>query len=318
MQIENARTAARVPSLDIEGLALTAHATQVRDFHDPEEVQRVYLPEVARLILELTGASRSVVLPGGGLVRYAERSPLFGTGMNTQPARFPHVDWTERSAPGLAAEIGVVGQAGRRPLRPVHVREARGLGVHARPEQRRALGIAHQSAAGQDHGARGAGQLQDQPCHLRQVDPLDLLRIVEVAHLGRVGRQRQALDVQRGRPRRGPGVLDLHDPRVVDQVVPPVVLGVEPRPPGHLAEIVDPGADHVSRRHRAGKRGRVAHGDLPSGMKARVRSSMLRLGRASGGASGGSTDVCAVHCTRSASVSHSFSTSSSSGCIAGT
>ena len=102
MQIENARTAARVPSLDIEGLALTAHATQVRDFHDPEEVQRVYLPEVARLILELTGASRSVVLPGGGLVRYAERSPLFGTGMNTQPARFPHVDWTERSAPGLA------------------------------------------------------------------------------------------------------------------------------------------------------------------------------------------------------------------------
>ncbi len=87
--------------MDREGLVLAGHKSAVRDFHDPEEVQGVYLAEIERLVQEITGAPRVVVVPGGGLVRFAERSPRFGTGMNTQPARFPHIDWTRNTAPGL-------------------------------------------------------------------------------------------------------------------------------------------------------------------------------------------------------------------------
>jgi hypothetical protein len=45
------------------------------------------------------------VLGGGGLVRYTDRSPYFRTGMNTQPARFPHVDFTPATSPGLADNV---------------------------------------------------------------------------------------------------------------------------------------------------------------------------------------------------------------------
>ena len=105
MPIHDARRFERPPSLDREGLTLCAHASAVQDFHDPDEVKRVYFAEIERLVLELTGAARVVMLPGGGFVRFAERSPRFGTGMNTQPARFPHIDFTRNTAPGLADSI---------------------------------------------------------------------------------------------------------------------------------------------------------------------------------------------------------------------
>ena len=101
MPILDARRFSQAPSLDREGLTLTRHRTAVTDFRDADEVNAVYLPEIERLVRELTGASSVVVLPGGGFVRYAERSEFFGTGMNTQPARFPHVDFTQNNAPGL-------------------------------------------------------------------------------------------------------------------------------------------------------------------------------------------------------------------------
>ena len=92
--IENARTWQQPPSLEREGMALISHPTAVSDFRDPDEVRRIYLPEIEELVRYVTKASRVVVLPGGGLVRYTERSPHFRTGVNTQPARFPHVDFT--------------------------------------------------------------------------------------------------------------------------------------------------------------------------------------------------------------------------------
>ena len=104
--VQDGRALAEQPSLMKDGFALVHHKTAVTSFHDREQVAGVYLEEIRRLILELTGAKRVEVMPGGGMVRYSERSPLYGTGMNTGPARFPHVDWTPRSAPGLVANDG--------------------------------------------------------------------------------------------------------------------------------------------------------------------------------------------------------------------
>ena len=105
VKISNARAMREPPSLDREGLTIARHVTAVRDFRDPEDVRRNYLPEIRRLIRELTGAHEVVVLGGGGLVRYTERSPLYKTGMNTQPARFPHIDFTPNTSPGLVDNV---------------------------------------------------------------------------------------------------------------------------------------------------------------------------------------------------------------------
>ncbi len=101
MTMHDARGWASVPTLEREGLCLVRQATRVCDFHDRDEVQAVYLEEVRRLVQALTGAARVFAVPGGGIVRFAENSPRFGTGMNTQPARFPHIDFTRNTAPGL-------------------------------------------------------------------------------------------------------------------------------------------------------------------------------------------------------------------------
>src|SRR5215469_16289021 len=105
MAIADARGWSEPPSLEREGIALVASPTRVQDFRDPDEVRRVYLPEVEATVLRATGAARVVVLGGGGLVRYTDRSPYFRTGMNTQPARFPHVDFTPATSPGLADNV---------------------------------------------------------------------------------------------------------------------------------------------------------------------------------------------------------------------
>jgi len=105
MKIYNARALRDPPSLDREGLTIAHHQTAVRDFRDPDDVRKHYLPEIKELIRDLTGADEVVVLGGGGLVRYTERSPLYRTGMNTQPARFPHVDFTPNTSPGLVDNV---------------------------------------------------------------------------------------------------------------------------------------------------------------------------------------------------------------------
>jgi hypothetical protein len=100
MPIRDARFAAPPPSLDREGFTLVPHRSAVSEFRDLETVQRVYLPEVQRLMLELTGAERILMTPGA-VLRFGERSKEFGSRVNTRPARFVHVDYTPQSAPGL-------------------------------------------------------------------------------------------------------------------------------------------------------------------------------------------------------------------------
>jgi len=98
MPIRDARAAA--PSLDREGFTLVPHRSGVADFRDTAVVQREYLPEIERLMLELTGAERILMTPGA-VLRFGERSKEYGTRVNTRPARFVHVDYTPVSAPGL-------------------------------------------------------------------------------------------------------------------------------------------------------------------------------------------------------------------------
>ena len=103
--ITNARALADAPTLEREGIAIASHRSAIRDFCDADEVRAKYPRELERLIVELTGAVRAKVLGGGGLVRYTERSPYYKTGMNTQPARFPHVDFTPNTSPGLSDNV---------------------------------------------------------------------------------------------------------------------------------------------------------------------------------------------------------------------
>jgi len=103
--ITDARQLRDAPTLEREGLTIADHASDIRDFRDTAEVRAKYPREIERLIVELTGAVRAKMLGGGGLVRYTERSPYYKTGMNTQPARFPHVDFTPNTSPGLSANV---------------------------------------------------------------------------------------------------------------------------------------------------------------------------------------------------------------------
>jgi hypothetical protein len=59
--IHNARANRDDFSLDKQGFELRPHETSVVDFYDREEVQRVYYPEVERLLKETTGAAKVVI-----------------------------------------------------------------------------------------------------------------------------------------------------------------------------------------------------------------------------------------------------------------
>src|SRR5713226_8507883 len=61
VQIEDARGRASEFTLDRNGFALVKAPTAVADFYDPEEIKRVYYPEIERLSREKLGASRVFV-----------------------------------------------------------------------------------------------------------------------------------------------------------------------------------------------------------------------------------------------------------------
>src|SRR5689334_4875152 len=59
--ITEARDLVDPPTLSREGFALVAHPTDVRNFRDAAEVERVYPEETRRLIQGLTGADVVVI-----------------------------------------------------------------------------------------------------------------------------------------------------------------------------------------------------------------------------------------------------------------
>lgn len=78
-------------ALDTTGFVLVRHETAVTDFTDTRQVDDVYVPEVEALVQRLTGASRVIVFHK--LARF-EGGEAEG---RRQPARNPHVDYTQDS-----------------------------------------------------------------------------------------------------------------------------------------------------------------------------------------------------------------------------
>jgi hypothetical protein len=96
MKIRNGRIAANELTLDRQGFALVRHHTRVSNFYDPEEVTRVYYPEVERLLKETTGAIRVYVFDHNVRCR-----PMAQRGENgaREPVKFAHNDYTLKSGP---------------------------------------------------------------------------------------------------------------------------------------------------------------------------------------------------------------------------
>jgi hypothetical protein len=91
VSIEDARGRESEFTLDRNGFALVESPTAVSDFYDPEEIKRVYYPEVEQLLRDKLGASRVFVFDHN--VRNAGRQGL------APPSRQVHNDHTVNSAP---------------------------------------------------------------------------------------------------------------------------------------------------------------------------------------------------------------------------
>ena len=89
--IEDARGSEAEFTLDRNGFQLVKAPTAVADFYDPDEIKRVYYPEVEQLLKDKLGASRVVVFDHN--VRNATKPGL------AVPSRQVHNDHTVNSAP---------------------------------------------------------------------------------------------------------------------------------------------------------------------------------------------------------------------------
>jgi hypothetical protein len=127
MRIESMRPLSErgVLALEKNGFVLVKHKSAVKNFYDPEEIKRVYYPEIEALVKRLNGAAKVAVF--GEITR----SDATGTGEGRLPAYGAHVDYGERTIRRLAAEAMGKSEAERwlghrfvlmnlwRPLKPV-------------------------------------------------------------------------------------------------------------------------------------------------------------------------------------------------------
>src|SRR5919205_1189731 len=101
VEIANGREA-RDLAVDANGFVLVEHRTAVKNFLDPEELKRVYYPEVVALIRRVSGAERVVVfdhtLRSGD---EAEREAK----LLREPVLSAHNDYTEWSGPNRLREV---------------------------------------------------------------------------------------------------------------------------------------------------------------------------------------------------------------------
>ena len=91
VEVEDFRGHEASNSLEVEGFRLMQHVSEVNDFRDSAKVNAVYVPEVAALIGELTGASK--VMVNGTVLQWGERAP-HPEHINSRPGRFAHVDYS--------------------------------------------------------------------------------------------------------------------------------------------------------------------------------------------------------------------------------
>jgi hypothetical protein len=97
IQIEDARSRAQPPSLAREGFALFPHKSAVSDFCDPQELARIYLPEMKQLVTEISRADQ-VVICDPFVHRFNNWLPDSSGLQILRPARFVHVDVSDSTA----------------------------------------------------------------------------------------------------------------------------------------------------------------------------------------------------------------------------
>jgi hypothetical protein len=99
VRIADARRVAGELSLEKNGLVLLERPSAVKDFWNPDEVERVYLPEVIALLTELTGADK--VITFGTMVRTDAKDAPQGN----LPAFGAHVDYGDRTVRQFATDV---------------------------------------------------------------------------------------------------------------------------------------------------------------------------------------------------------------------
>jgi len=103
LPIHDLRPVAVAASLDEQGFAVVTRRSDVHDFHDEDEIRRIYYPETEALVKRATGADRVLIfdhvlrrhIPGAEDRREDVR----------QPARRVHVDHTARSGPQRVRDL---------------------------------------------------------------------------------------------------------------------------------------------------------------------------------------------------------------------
>jgi hypothetical protein len=99
IRIESIRNDPGKFSLEKNGFMLITRPTAVKNFLDPEEVKRVYYPEIQALVKEITGAAD--VLTFGEMVRSDSKKMNDGG----QPAFGAHVDYKDRTVREFAGTV---------------------------------------------------------------------------------------------------------------------------------------------------------------------------------------------------------------------
>ncbi len=101
-RVKDARPIADSLDLDREGFALVHQDTEVTDFYDEDQLEKIYKPELEQLVKEVTGASRVVVFD---LTLRAQDADIRDKRGVRSPVRRVHNDYTVRSAPKRVRDL---------------------------------------------------------------------------------------------------------------------------------------------------------------------------------------------------------------------
>jgi hypothetical protein len=102
VRVHDARALSPAPSLDVQGFTLARFDSAVENLYDTAAVRLHYYREVEQLVRRVTGAARVVAFDHN--VRCA-RLAAQGEDAVQKPVKFPHNDYTERSAPQRVRDL---------------------------------------------------------------------------------------------------------------------------------------------------------------------------------------------------------------------
>ena len=112
LRIHNVRPIAAGLSLERNGFTATRHLSAVQNFHDDEEVRRIYFPEIEALVAKALNASRVLVFDYSKRKRTVIGSsandaaaPSSSTGETKRPFLRVHGDYTPISAPQRVRDL---------------------------------------------------------------------------------------------------------------------------------------------------------------------------------------------------------------------